>query len=481
MTMNNNHTHSIKFNYFMNFLVKVSGVLFSFISYPYAFRILGTEQMGTISFAISFSALFAMVAVLGIPVYGIRECAKVRDNPIALSKTVSELLLIQFCATATSLLLFATAVQVAPRFEGHKLLYLIQAMVILSSSIQVDWVFTAMEQFGYIALRTTAVKAVMTGSVFLLVREANDYLIYALLLAGATIVTNLVNLFRLFRFVGPLKLNIYGASCHLKPVLIFFIQTVAITIYTSMGTVMLGFLKGEYAVGIYDAGIKIKLILSYFVTGMSTVLLPKVSFCVAKGQKEDFQTAISKTMEFIFLLSFPMIIFFGVMADETMALVCGMRYGQGELLLQTLLPTIFLIGCSSMLDYQILTPTHRERFAMMAYLVGAGVNLMLNFLLIPYWSMVGAAVATLLAEVSVLGVELGYLRKEISILCKKSYWKTPLIASVMPTPFLYLVKNRLEWLPAQFVLSGCVYGVLWLGILICLKEPLLMSLKKRKN
>ena len=102
--------NSVAFNYIMNFLMKASGAFFSFISYPYAFRVIGAEQMGRISFVQSFSTLFAMIAALGIPIYGVRECAKVRDNPQALSKTTSELLTVQVSVTALSLIGYALVV-----------------------------------------------------------------------------------------------------------------------------------------------------------------------------------------------------------------------------------------------------------------------------------------------------------------------------------------------------------------------------------
>lgn len=473
--------HTTKFNYVMNFLVKVSGAFFSFFSYPYAFRMLGAEQMGSISFAASFSAFFSMLAVLGIPVYGIRECARVRDDPKALSKTVAELLFIQCMATAISLLLYGVCLQFLPQFQGHTALYFIRAAVIGASALQVDWIYTALEQFGMITLRTMVVKAIMTGLVFVLVQGEGDALWYAILLGGGTVALNLVHVWKLAGLSIPLRLKMRGSSRRLRPIFIFFVQTVAITIYTSMDTVMLGLMQDEYTVGIYDAGIKIKLILSYLVTGMSAVLLPKISFFVAKGRKEEAGAAISNTLAFTVLLSLPILCFFGVMANETMELVCGMQAAHRGTLLRFLLPTVFLIGCSSLVANQILTPTHREGVAMRAYLVGAAVNLGLNALLIPRWSMVGAGAATLLAEASVLGTELWYLGTEWKRLWAAVHGGTALLAALLPVPLLLFLQHRVAWLPAQLLLSGSVYGLLWLGVLCWRKEPLVMRLLKKQG
>lgn len=464
----------------MYVLVKVSGAFFSFLSYPYVFRVLGSEGVGKISFATSFSSLFVMLAVLGIPVYGIRECAKVRDDPQQLSRTVGQLLTLQGSATLLALALFILSTRFLPQARGETRLYLIQAVLIAVSAIQVDWVFSALERFSYIALRTMAVKAGMTALIFLLVRRGEDYLWYALLLCGATVVTNLINLYRLTHGgLLPSLRRVSGAGVHLGPILVFFVQTVSITIYTSMDTVMLGFLQNDYAVGLYDASIKIKLILSYLVTSMSGVLMPKLSYYIAKKNQAEYQRTLAKTIAFTLLLSLPILVFFGVMAEECMEVVCGMRDGQSGTLLRVLLPTVFLIGCSSVAGSQMLIPTHREKQAMEAYLVGAGVNLVLNMVLISRWSVVGAAVATLMAEIVVLGMEMWFLRGELVPILRGMAWKTPALAALVPVPLLYLVRNRLDWLPAQLLLSAAVYGIVWLAFLLWRREQLLTELLSR--
>ena len=85
---------SLTLNFLMNIVLTMSSFLFPLITFPYASRILLPEGMGKISFATSFISYFNIVAQLGIPVYGIRVCAQVRDNRDELSRTVRELFLI---------------------------------------------------------------------------------------------------------------------------------------------------------------------------------------------------------------------------------------------------------------------------------------------------------------------------------------------------------------------------------------------------
>lgn len=85
---------SIKLNFIMNALLTISSFIFPLITFPYVSRVLLPEGTGKVSFATSVITYFSMFAQLGIPTYGIRACAKVRDNKEMLSRTVHELLFI---------------------------------------------------------------------------------------------------------------------------------------------------------------------------------------------------------------------------------------------------------------------------------------------------------------------------------------------------------------------------------------------------
>lgn len=85
---------SVKFNFIMNSILTASAMIFPIITYPYVSRILQPEGIGTVSFANSVITYFSMFAQLGIPMYGIRACAKVRDDKEKLTRTVQEIMMI---------------------------------------------------------------------------------------------------------------------------------------------------------------------------------------------------------------------------------------------------------------------------------------------------------------------------------------------------------------------------------------------------
>ena len=105
---------SVKFNAVMNFIYTVSALLFPLITFRYVSTVLQTANNGKLTFATSVINYLIMVASLGIPTYGIRVCAKVRDDIQKLSKTVQELLIINIITTVVSFAAFFPALQWRP-------------------------------------------------------------------------------------------------------------------------------------------------------------------------------------------------------------------------------------------------------------------------------------------------------------------------------------------------------------------------------
>ena len=71
--------NSVKYNFVMNFILTSTQFIFPLITFPYVSRVLGAAANGKVSFASAVANYFMMVASLGIPTYGVRACAQVRD------------------------------------------------------------------------------------------------------------------------------------------------------------------------------------------------------------------------------------------------------------------------------------------------------------------------------------------------------------------------------------------------------------------
>lgn len=143
---------SIKVNFFMNALLTMSSVVFPLITSSHVARVLGPNGTGIVDFVYPMVMYFSMIAQLGIPTYGIRVCAKVRDDKVELSRVVQELLIINMITCALAYICFLQRLRLCRRCRSKRhcfifwdhLFYLIQ--LVLSGCIR-DWKSIAISQF----------------------------------------------------------------------------------------------------------------------------------------------------------------------------------------------------------------------------------------------------------------------------------------------------------------------------------------------
>ena len=169
---------SIKLNFVMNIILTMSSFIFPLITFPYVSRVLLPVGTGKVSMATSVITYFSMFAQLGIPTYGIRACAKVRDNREKLSKVAQELLIINIIMSMISYMVLIILLFYVPKFRCEKELYVILSFNIILTSIGMEWLYKALEQYTYITVRSVIFKFIALIFMFFLVHKQTDYVIY---------------------------------------------------------------------------------------------------------------------------------------------------------------------------------------------------------------------------------------------------------------------------------------------------------------
>ena len=404
---------SLKWNFFMNAVLTASSLLFPLVSFPYVSRVLGPEGMGKVSFASSLVSYFAIFAQLGIPTYGIRVCAALRDRKTELTRTVQELTWLNLIMSAAAYGALFALVWAVPKLRAERELYFIMSLTILFNAIGMEWLYKALEQYAYIAARSIFFKVVSLGAVFALVHRPEDVLVYGAVSLIALSGSSVLNLLNARRFVGLRPVGDYHLGRHLGPVGVFFAMSCATTLYTQLDTVMLGFLQTDREVGYYHAAVKIKSILVSVVTSLGVVLLPRAAYYIQQGRRNQFEQMAAKGLRFVWLAAPPLALYFILFARESILFLSGGAYAAAVLPMQIILPVLVLVGLTNVMGLQMLVPLGREKAVLRSELAGAAVNLAANFLLIPGLSSVGAALGTLLAETVVWAIQRRALRDQL--------------------------------------------------------------------
>lgn len=469
--------HSVKYNLIMNIILKLSSFIFPFITFPYVSRVLGPIGNGKIAFASSCVYYFTMIATLGIPTYGVKVCAQVRDNKEKLSKTVKELLIIESIMMAISYLSFILCLIFVPRLMEEKELMIINSFTIILTVFGVEWFYQAIEQYDYITFRNLIFKILSIVLMILFVKKQSDYIIYGGIAVLGTVGSNILNIIKLRRYINfniNSKLNL---KMHIKPILILFMMTASTMIYTSLDTVMLGFMIDDTAVGYYNAATKLKSIFVSVVTALGVVLLPRLSNCLALKQYDKFKTLITKSFNYVFLVSLPCIFFVIFEARECIIFLTGNGYEPAIIPMQLILVSVFFIGLTYVIGIQMLIPLGKENITLISSVCGAIVNLIFNSIFIPKYGASGAAFSTTLAEFIVFCVQVYYIREHITKFIDFKNLSKILISLALGLVILILIKHIA--INLSLFIQLCIMGIAFFAAygvsLICFKESIVRS------
>ena len=481
---------SIKKNFVLNALLTISGIIFPIISYPYVARTIGPVGLGKIDFACSNVSYFSLLAQLGIPTYGVKACAQVRDNKLELAKTVKELLVINLIMTFISYIFLIPAIMLVPQMRDEKMLHFIAGSAFLFNALGIDYLYRGLEQYKYITIRSIVFKFIAFFSMFLLVKAESDYIIYGGITIFAASASNLMNLIhspKVISFRSTGKLNL---KRHMAPIMVFFAMTCATTIYLNMDKSMLGFMTSETDVGFYGASIKIKSILVALVTSLGAVILPRASYYVENKQFDEFLRISGKALRFVFVVATPLTLFFIIYSRESILFVAGDDFTAAIPAMAIMMPTLLFIGITNILGIQVLVPIGKEKYVLYSEIAGAVADLILNIILIPRYKATGAAIGTVVAEFVVLLVQVYLLygmREQIKVLAefRTIQYKNIIISLIVACPVSLWVKfanisfmddNRLIHNFVLLALAGITFMGIYYALMMLQKDKMMLEI-----
>lgn len=457
---------SIKKNIVYNTILTVSNVAFPIVTTPYVSRILGVENVGVANFATTFATYFVLFASLGIPLYGIREIAKQNNDQEALSKSFSEIFVINCCSTVFFLLLFICTIFFVEALFDKKEYLFTAGILLLFAPLNLDWFFSGREQFRMVTIRSIIAKFISFFGLFLFVSRKDDIIPYLLLSALSVLISQIYNFNHIVRKEVTLSLVNLELRKHLKPILILFLSSVAISIYTMLGPLLLGFLSDYVQVGYYTSAIKVSKMILPFVTTMSLVVVARIN--ALKGS-DDYLQQTSKLLvssfDYMMMMAVPATIGLIVIAPRFVPLFFGSSFLPSTLSLQVLSLLIIIIGMSNLFGTQVLVAMGKEKKFFKAILSGTISNIILNLLLIDKYGALGASIASVVAETLVTITTCLFAIKVIPININfKSIWQ-PILGSTFILPISAFFDKQIDNDLVYILLTGLTCIIVYTFVL----------------
>lgn len=464
---------SIKLNYIYNVAYQILLLVVPLVTTPYISRVLGADGVGTYSFANSVTSYFVLFAALGTAIYGQREISYLQNDRKRRSKVFWETELLSIISTIVCLALYLIYVFFQDR---NQMLYICLAFNIVAVSADITWLFQGMEEFGKIIFRNFAFKILNIIYIFIFIRTKNDLIHYIFGISFLLLLNNLSLWLYLPQFVDKPIFKELSPFRNLRTVISLFVPTVAIHIYTVLDKTMLGlFTANSYENGYYEQALKISKMVLTIITAFGTVMVPRIGYHFEHKELPVIQELLYRSYTFVWFLSIPLCFGLIGISGNFVPWFFGDGFGKVSDLLCILSFLIPAIGISNVTGMQYLVPTKRQKLLTLTVLIGTGVNLVLNFLLIPRLYSIGAAIASITAETTITFVQLFIVRREFSIArvfkCSVHYfWAGGIMGTILLLESRYLSSGLLH--TCLMIISG---ATIYFGVLFFIRDSFLME------
>jgi O-antigen/teichoic acid export membrane protein len=397
-------------------LIKAFGqVIFPLITFPYITRVLMTENVGKINFSTSIISYIGLIASLGISTYAIRECSRIRNDLTKLSITASEIFSINIITTFIAYALLVVLLLSAPVLFNYRVLICLLSVNILFTCLGADWLNTAMEDFRYITVRTFSFQLLSLLAMLLFVHKPADYYKYALITVLSSSGANILNIFYRSKFCKiqfTFKINL---KQHIIPIITLFAMLLSQSIFCNSDITILGIIKGDYEVGLYSVSVKIYNLVNSIIASIAWVIMPQMSYYFSQNNYTEINKLFRYAANFILTIGLPCIAGLNILSEEIIVFISGKEYLGATRSLNVLTIALAISLANGLLGNIILLPSMKEKICLRACIYAAVVNIILNILFIPKYSLNAAAVTTAISQLIILWISVIHMDKKVRL------------------------------------------------------------------
>jgi O-antigen/teichoic acid export membrane protein len=425
-------------------------------------RQLGDVGLGKYSFAFSFAALFLLLADFGLPTLITKEVAK---NKSLAKDHLSKTLTLKFILNALTLLITLIVIFISRKDFETILLVLLAgiAMFFYNFGGIFRSIVQAYESMKYEVISKAIERTIAAAvGIYLLL---NGYGIVSLFLT--LIISNFVYSIILYFFVSR-KISKTGISFDtgywkqtVKKSFPFWLTLIFISFYARIDTVMLGFMTDYATTGWYNAAYRI---IDVFIR---ILFLPIIAIFPALSKFHGVSLSktkllYEKSFYYMLVLSVPIVTGLIFLSQKIILTIYGNQFINSVIALQILGFALFFTSMNFLMGY-LLNSIDKQKLFTITTGTATVVNILLNLILIPLYSYIGAAIATVVSEILNFGMLYYFTKKSnFSINILKLITK-PLIAGIIMLIGLYYLTGL------SIIILPIIGAIIYFSVLFIIK------------
>lgn len=434
-------------------------VVLNFLGWAFMARALGPDDFGIVQFGISVMFYVSFVTDLGLTTLGTRDVAA-SSQPGALVRSIMGLRLLLALVATIIALIVAAATPAPPQIaDDVRLVGIILSTTIAAGAVNGLWLLRAQGRASSIALQDIGAAFVLVAGAIFLVRPTDSVALAAATFAGAQWLAAILSL----RSVGgwvTLRPSLANAGEILRRALPLGVAALAVNVYYTADSVLLGILRDSTEVGLYGAAYRLVTPWLMLASVAGLLAMPTLARLVEQRSPEMERT-LRGLSRGLLAIGIPVAAATTIGAEQVLQLVFGPAYAGAAAPLSLLIWSSVTVYANAPFGFLLLA-RHQDRRYMWIAVAGAAVNLSMNAVLIPTIGMVGAATATLGAEVVVLAAMVWSTRDtSVAILAKTV--PPALVLAAITVVAIWPVRDTALVIPigtVAFLVGGTLLGIL---------------------
>ena len=388
---------SLKKNIMLSTFYQVLKIITPFITAPYISRVLGVSKVGVFSYTSSYAMYFTLFGGLGTATYGTRDIARVRNDEHKRSHLFWEIEILSVITTTISILAWGVFTLINTKYQVY---YAVLTFNLLAVMFDISWFYAGIEQFQYTIGWNSFFKIASVVALFIFVHKPSDLLIYVFIMAFQNFAGNVGMWTGLPRFIHKVDLKTIKLKKHFHETLVYFIPTIATSVYNVLDKTMIGFITHNTKEnGYYENANKIlDMMKTLTFVALNSVMTSRISFLYKEKKFEEIKKRIHDSINYVLFMGIGILFGLSGVAKVFVPLFFGKGWDKTVDLLIIMSPVIVIIGLSNCLGSQYYTPSGRRKESAKYIIAGAVINFCFNCIFIPKLMSYGAAIATVIAE-----------------------------------------------------------------------------------
>lgn len=407
---------SVKSNFIYQVLYNCITMVIPLVVTPFLTRALLENKIGEFTYSRSIASYFVLFAMLGIGKYGQRLISQNKDDELQLRKMFWSLYYVHAFFSALGLVIYVLSVLF---IADDKILYWIQGIYVLSALFDIAWLYYGLENFRSVVIRNAIIKIVEAVLYVLLIKAPEDIYLYAVINCSALFLSQLVLMPGAIKEIKPVSVKWEECRSHIKPLMVFAVAVIGITLYTVFDTTLLGLFSTKDNVAFYEYSNRIAKIPLAVASIIGTVLFPRACKLVVQNNISEQKKYLNFSMIIVSIVGSASFWGLLVVGEPLAKIYLGDNFSSCGPIISVLSSLVYIVGIGDVVRTQLMIPNGMDRQYITSIMLSAVINLVLSTILIINFpkeiQVYGAVLGTIAAEFVGMIYQIYLCRRFISI------------------------------------------------------------------